>query len=225
MNSAERKLLNNLPEQLSKLLELAKTQALGQHVSKWIENGQCNDLVDYLCTAIYEKRIEKLSRFGNNLKKLGVNLVADNDTKLNENDSGCKWVPSTFSQLDGRRAYGGVFLQPKLKLQNDKGFQGFQASTKNAASTANVSRGNSSGSSGGGSPSGGGSSSSSGRASSSGGGSSGSSGRDSSPLPKTKKQFIEKYGNGKGWPKTPIRLRESDTYGGKPGTGKLFNQC
>lgn len=128
LNSADRKLLIDLPKQLSEANELANTQDLGQHVRNWIENGHCNALVDYLCTAIYEKKIEKLSRFGNNLKKLGFNLAADGDTELDESDSGCKWVPAAFSQLDGRRAYGGVFLRPKLSSQNSRGFQGFHAS-------------------------------------------------------------------------------------------------
>lgn len=170
-------------------MELANTQVLGQHVRNWIENGQSTALVDYLCTAIYEKRIEKLSRFGNNLKQLGFNLVADGDTDLDESASGYKWVPAAFSRVDGNRAYGGVLLQPKLSSQNSKGFQGFQASAKNAGS----SRG---GSSKGGSP-------------------------PSNPNEKSKRdEIMEKYGHGKGWPKTPIRV--GDTYIGTPATCKSF---
>lgn len=206
LSSAERKLLIDLPEQLSKSMTLANTQELGQHVSNWIKHGQCNAFVDYLCTAIYERKIEQLSRFGNNLKKLGVNLDAVGDAAgLNESDSGCKWVPATFSQLDGRRAYGGVFLRPKLNSQNKRGFQGFQASTKNAGSSAGSSKG---GSSGGGSSRG------------------DSSRKGSSPPPKPPKNrddIMKTYGQGKGWPKTPIRV--GDTYFGKPNTGKSFYQC
>lgn len=210
LNSLEEKLLINLPKQLSDSMELVNTQALGQHVSNWIKHDQCGALVDYLCTAIYENKIERLSRFGNNLKKLGVNLSdVDGDTKLTESDSGCKWVPAAFSQLDGRKAYGGVFLRPNLSSQSTRGFQGFQA--KNAGSSGSSKGGSAKGgSNGGGTP-------------------------PSSPPPKhlrtmTRKEIDEKYGHGKGWPKEgePIRLRYSkteETYFGKPGTRKKFFHC
>lgn len=223
LRSVEEKLLTNLPKQLSDSMELVNTQALRQHVSNWIKHGTGHGaLVDYLCTAIYEKRIERFSRFGNNLKKLGVNLSdVDGDTKLTESDSGCKWVPAAFSQLDGRKAYGGVFLRPNLSSQSTRGFQGFQVSTKNAGSS-----GSSKGGSNGGGSSGGGSSK---------GGSNGGGTPPSSPPPKhlrtmTRKEIDEKYGHGKGWPKEgePIRLRYTkteETYFGKPGTSKKFYHC
>lgn len=193
-------------------MELVNTQALGQHVSNWIKHHQCGALVDYLCTAVYEKKIERLSIFGNNLKKLGVNLSdVDGDTKLTESDSGCKWVPAAFSQLDGRKAYGGVFLRPNLSSQSSRGFQGFQASTKNAGSSGSSKGGSAKGgSNGGGTP-------------------------PSSPPAKhlrtmTRKEIDEKFGHGKGWPKEgePVRLRYSkteETYFGKPGTRKKFYHC
>lgn len=215
LNSAERKLLIDLPKQLSEAMGLANTQALGQHVSNWIKHGWCTALVDYLCTAIYEKKIEQLSRFGNNLKRLDFKLSNDDDTELNECNSDCKWVPAAFSRLDGRRAYGGVFLRPKLSSQNNKGFQGFQASTKKSSSSANSSRGGFSGSSKGGS-----SGASRGGSSGSGGGS------PPPPKPPTKREEImKKYGEGKGWPETPIKMKVDKgvyTYFGKPGTCKSF---
>lgn len=204
LNKAENELFIDLPKQLSKSLELKNTSALGQCVSDWMRHDECNALIDYLCSAIYEKKVEELSKFGNNLKKLGVNLDADGDTELGEGNLGCKWVPASFSQLDGGRVYGGVFLRPKVNLQNNRGFQGFQASTKNAAPSA---------------PPGGGSSYPPSGGSGSSGGDSGSK-PPSKPLKTKREEIMETYGNGKGWPTAPIRVGE--TYFGKPSTCKLF---
>lgn len=203
LKTAERQLLIDVPKLLSESLELENTPALGQSVSDWIVHDERYDLVEYLRSAIYEKKMEKLSKFGNNLKKLGVNLDAD-DTKLGESDNGCKWVPATFSQLDGRRVYGGVFLRPNVNLQNTRGFQGFQASAGSAGSSA--------------APSGGSSCPPSGGSGSSGGGS--GSKPPSKPTKSKREEILEKYGHGKGWPKTPERV--GDTYFGKPGTCKVF---
>ena len=204
LNEAENELFIDLPKQLSKSLELENTSLLGRCVNDWIRHDQCDCLVFYLCIAIYKKKVEELSKFGNNLKNLGVNLDADGDTELGEGDIGCKWVPATFSQLDGGRVYGGVFLQPKVNLQNNRGFQGFQASTRNAGSSAPPRGGSSYPPSGGSSSSGGGSGS-----------------KPPNKPPKSKREeILETYGNGKGWPTTPIRV--SDTYFGKPGTCKFF---
>lgn len=194
LNSADERLLIDFPEQLSEHMGLTNTQELGKHVSDWIKHGQSDALIDYLSTAIYDKKIEKLSKFGNNLKKLGVNLADHGNTKPDESDSGCKWVPATFSKFDERRVYGGVFLRPKLNLQNNRGFQGFQATTKNAGSSGGFS-----------------------------GGSSGGSPPSKPPKNKNKEKVMKTFGQGKGWPKTPIRV--GDTYFGRPGTCKLFYQC
>lgn len=212
LNTEDREFLIGLPKHLSRIFGLAETQALDRHARTWIKHGQCNGLVDYLCTSIYDKEIEQLSRFGNNLKKLGVHLVDDSDSKLDESDSGCKWVPSAFSQADGRRAYRGVFLRPNLSPQNDRGFQGFQASTNKAGSSAGSSGSGSSGSG------------SSGICSSGSGSSGNGRGRPPDPPnpPKmTRKEINEKYSHGKGWPPTPIRST-GDYYFGKPGTCKFI---
>lgn len=193
-------------------MEFTNTQELHQLVINWIKHGQYDALVDHLSTAIYKKRIEQLSRFGNNLKKLGVDLDTDGDAKLNESDIGCKWVPAAFSQHNGKRAYGGVFLRPTLSSQNVKGFQGFQSSAKNASFSAASSNSGVSGSFKGGS------------SGSSGGGSSGNyRGVPPPPKPpKNREEVMAKYGHGKSWPETPIRV--SDTYFGRPNTGKSYNQ-
>lgn len=216
LNRAEEKLLIDLPKQMSESMELANTQALGLYVSYWIKHGQNDALINYLRTAIYEQKIEKMSQFGNNLKKLGVDLAVD---KQDDCDSGCKWVPSAFSQLDGRHAYGGVFVRPQLNIQNERGFEGFQARSKNAGSSANSARGASSGSNRGGSSS-----------SSSGGGGRGG---GSPPPPKisfkkmkSKDEVHEKYGHGKGWPKINEVFKVGDyNWFAKPGTCKSFCQC
>lgn len=215
LKSAEEKLLVDLSKRISESVTLTNTRELSQHVTNWIVHGQCTALVDYLSLAIYEQKIAKLSKFGNNLKRLGVNLAADDESQSVERDSGCKWVPAAFSKVDGKRVYGGVFLRPMLSSQNGRGFQGFQATTKNAGSA----RGGSSGTSAG---------HSSGASGSSAGGASGPPNGGSpppSPPPKTRKAILEKYGHGKGWPKTPIRLelnKKTYTYFGKPDTCKSF---
>lgn len=240
LESAEEKLLINLTKQMAEGLELINTQALLGYVRDWLKNGHRDALIDYLRTAIYQTKMEKLSRFGNNLKQLGINLAVDSNTKLDECDSGCKWVPSTFSQLDGKRVYGGVCLQPKVSLQNDRGFKGFQASAKSASSSAGTSRGAFSGSSGSSSGprngGGGGGGSGSGSGSGNNGGGKGKNGRgknengrgSSGSTPKLQKQNIyEKYGHGKGWPDQPRRVGDYNWFA-KPGTCKLFysyNEC
>lgn len=212
LNRAEEKLLIDLPKQMSESMELANTQALGLYVSNWIKHGQNDALINYLRT-IYEQKIEKMSKFGNNLKKLGIDLAVD---KLDDCDSGCKWVPSAFSHLDGRHAYGGVFLRPNTSLTNERGFKGFEANAKNAGSSANSSRGGPSGSNRGGSSN-----------SSSGGG-----GSPPPPPPppkisfKNKDEVHEKYGHGKGWPKINEVFKVGKyNWFAKPGTCKSFYQC
>lgn len=126
-------------------------------------------------------------------------------------------MPSSFSQLDGKRVFGGVLLQPKLSLQNDKGFKGFEASAKSAGSSANSSRGGPSGSNRGGSSN-----------SSSGGG--GRGGGSPPPPPKisfkNKDEVHEKYGHGKGWPKINEVFKVGKyNWFAKPGTCKSFYQC
>lgn len=176
-------------------MEVANTHALNEHVRNWLVHDQVEALVNYLSTAIYENQIEKLSRFGNNLDALGVNLSNEDNTNLDECDSGCKWVPATFSQHDGQSVYGGVALMPKLSSQSNKGFKGFQASAGKSGKA-----GSSSGFSHGGSSSGGG------------GGKGG--GKGGSKPPTKRDEVMKTYENGK---EKPIRVGK--IYFGKPGTG------
>lgn len=126
LKDAEGDLLKQITKLLSEAVKMANTQALYDKVCNWLAHGQQIELVDYL-TNSNANQIEKLSRFGKKLNALGVNIDAEVDYQLNEGESGCKWVPATFSQFEGRRVYGGVALLPKLKPQSSKGFQGFQA--------------------------------------------------------------------------------------------------
>lgn len=201
LKSAERNLLIDLPKQISDSLEISNTSKLHTYVDDWLNSDRSDALIDYLRMAIYQKKIDKLSRFGNNLKELGIDLNKDGDNKLDESDSGCKWVPSSFSKLDGKRVFGGVLLQPKLSLQDDKGFKGFGATAKNAGFSAKSSNGNGSGR-----------------------GSSPKPPKKKQPSndSKTKTEILEKYGHGKGWPDLPIRIKDTKKYFGKPGTCKTF---
>lgn len=204
LNDAERKLFTEIPKQLAKSFDLINTEELARHIRNWIMNGWYNDLVGYLCEAIREKQLEDLSKFGNNLKKLGINLTPNDSTELDESDSACKWVPAAFSQVDGRRVYGGVALLPKLNAQSTKGFQGFQSSAGDKGGFfGKIFGGSSDGASGGGGSS---------------GGNSGNNNRFKQPS--QREQVMNTYGNGKGWPQTPIRV--SDTYFGRPGTGTSY---
>lgn len=90
LKSAERSLLIDLPKQMSDSLEISNTSELHTCVDVWLNNDRSDALIDYLRTAIYQKKIDKLSKFGYNLKELGIDLNKDGDTKINESDSGCK---------------------------------------------------------------------------------------------------------------------------------------
>lgn len=208
LKGAERELLNNIPKQLSEALKVANTHSLCDNVRDWLVHGRQIELVDYLSNAVFEEQFEKLSRFGKNLNVLGVNVEAEDSTNLNEADNGCKWVPATFSQIDGRRVYGGVALLPKLSAQGSKGFKGFQA---NARKTCSDDRGAA------------GSNGSGGR----GGKKSGRKGKKKTSKekkdgskPTKREEILEKYGRGKGWPDKPKRV--GNDYFGKPGTGTPF---
>lgn len=116
--------MNEIPQQLSKTMEVKDTLELHARVRDWLQDDSKEPLVNYLSQALYENKIEKLSRFGNNLNVLGVNLTADDYTNLNECDSTCK--PATFSRLDGQSVYGRVAVMPKL---SNRGFNGFRQSS------------------------------------------------------------------------------------------------
>lgn len=195
LENADKELLTEITKQLSKAMEVANTQILHRHVRNWLEHGWQRELVVYISTAIYENQIEKLSRFGNNLNALGVNVADEDSNNLNESDSGCKWVPATFSQHDGRSVYGGVALLPKLSSQSTKGFKGFQTNSRKI-----------------------------GKAGSSGGGGGGGDNNGNGKKPKNRTEIMEKYGKGKGWPEKPIRT-ENNEYFGKPNTCMYMFCC
>lgn len=190
LKDVEGKLWRSIAENLSKALQMANSHALYVKVYDWLAHGRQNELVKYLSA----RKLEKLSRFGNNLSALGVKVDADDCPQLIESENGCKWVPATFSQLDGRSVYCGVALLPKLNVQRNKGFKGFQASARDAAGGGSGNRGKN-------------------------GGRKGKKGcRKGKKSGKDK--ILQKYGHGKGWPGKPKRVGK--TYFGRPGTGMLF---
>lgn len=193
-NNTDETLLNRTLKGLSTSYGISNTPALGEHCRNWLAHGRQEELVNYLCNTVcncsVHERIEKLSRFVENQNALGINVTAEDGTYK---DGG--WVPATFSQLDGRSVYGGVALLPKLSLQTDRGFKGFQ-----------VKKGGKSGK----------------RGSS---GTSGGDNNGNGEKPKTRKEIMEKYGKkhkGKGeWPPEPIKAKDGG-YFGKPGTSMTF---
>lgn len=234
LNNAEKELFINLSKQLSDCYKIANTPALGELCRNWLAHGSQEELANYLSNTIancsVHDQIEKLSRYVNNLNALGVNVAAEDSTSMELHNGG--WVPATFSHLDGRSIYGGVALLPKLSLQTDRGFKGFQAKKGNSSKSRKESgRDSKSGSNNGasdGGNNGNGKRSKKGREkgrSSKGGANDGAStsGGGNGNEPTTKKEIMEKYGRGKDleWPPEPIKTKDGQ-YFGKPHTSTSF---
>ncbi len=82
-------------------------------MSNWIQHGSGSNLVNYLANYVKERNIEKMSRFGRNLKHWGVKLE-ENELKFSNSGSECVWIPAAFFEGEKCKVYEGVCLLPKL---------------------------------------------------------------------------------------------------------------
>jgi hypothetical protein len=114
LREAEETEFETVAHDLSEYLEITYCNNLYQHVSNWIQHQRESNLVNYLENQVKEKKIKKLSKFGENLKRWGVKVEGNEEVKLSNSGNECVWVPAAFSKGEKCKAYGGVCLIPNL---------------------------------------------------------------------------------------------------------------
>jgi uncharacterized membrane protein YgcG len=121
LREAEKKTLETIAQSLSESLEIKYCNNFYQYVYSWIQNNSETNLVNYMANEIKERKIEKMSKFGENLNYWGISLAEENEINLGNSGDGCVWVPAAFSENDNCKTYGGVCLIPKMVSANSNG--------------------------------------------------------------------------------------------------------
>jgi hypothetical protein len=121
LREAENKTLETVAHCLCESLEINYCNNFYQYVCHWIQNNNETNLINYMANEIKNRKIEKMSKFGENLNYWGISFTEENETNLGNSGDGCVWIPAAFSQNDNCKSYGGVCLVPKLVNQNSRG--------------------------------------------------------------------------------------------------------
>ncbi|CAG2109387.1 unnamed protein product, partial [Medioppia subpectinata] len=120
LDNQETKVLDQLAQALNEGLELDSPQWLRKEIDKWLRRGNADKMTELLRQHITNNRINKLDRFAQNCKKLGMPFdgehgICDDFATNGVND----WIPAAYSRTSHCRTYGGVCLIPRLVNVNE----------------------------------------------------------------------------------------------------------